>query len=994
MDDYDVFLNHRGPDVKGGFVAHLHDALRSTGLNPFLDKTSLVKENPAFTSIDDALEVAKVHIAVVSRGYAESKYCLSELAAMMRSGKPVIPVLYNVEPAELRRVEKGPFAAAFQKHKSRETAERVEEWADALRKLADITALVFRLSDYKGDEAELKREVVDAVTSLMPLHVELQVQGHVFGLEEQVKICMHKVETMSNATSVLGLVGTGGIGKTTLASEIYNRCIHQRRFHAMSFLKIDHSTPSSIEVGSSLLSKLEHQLLWDLMRIPYGRPQSYKYWFHKLSNQGRVLIVLDGIQDKFIFDNLILNTSSLAPGSCIIVTSRDHQLLKLNARNSSFYLHEVTLLGCEDSQKLFNWYAFHDQDAPKNLKPLASDVSKACGGLPLTLKVVGSTLFGKYSDEDQTSIWLEAMEALKGDVDVSRALKWSYDCLSPDEKLMFVDIACLLCGWKKDEAMKIWQSCKDCSSCCGIKTPHTSLRNLIDKSFLTLDEPSLGGILAMHGLLREMGQDIGMGDRSHLWMEGATIVLAKDKTHTSNKVRAINLANSGKHNFGFEDIARMENLHILILGGCDLSGNFEGISKELQDLLRSQMPLRNVPSMLDHSMLFNQIDDYNLQIGDHDHTLLDNSGPKSDGVYRRKVKNKLGTHEKYEPRLKREGLKQSLSLGQYDTHAEAMTVRAIATFFYDNNQSGRLDFEDGRFISVEPSPNEDPSRYFVIPPLIENKEGKELKSKLVSCMAKELFKQFKKKQAEYRNCQDRWIASMTEGNEVEVPRRDDVVSAEGHLVIWRPGHLEARPFDLTETQLQQPRYTGQVGNAAVGTIMLDNSESTLVDATNSCIPLLDCYDMLESSMKGAPTLSGDDSQRGELPGSHTLAYDAEAGPSTGPGPFPNYITPASGFDFNPGNQVEALLQQVNTSQQEKESVEQQFLNALQQDKLELKQEKQELKQENLELKRKFSELEAQLLEKQTQYSNLERKFREHILCCSGEKRPSKKRGGV
>ncbi|KAG0605891.1 hypothetical protein M758_9G096000 [Ceratodon purpureus] len=272
MDDYDVFLNHRGPDVKGGFVAHLRDALCSAGLNPFLDKTSLVKGNQAFTSIDAALAVAKVHVAVVSRGYAESKHCLSELAAMMRSGKPVIPVLYNVEPAELRRVEKGPFAAAFKKHKSRETTERVEEWADALRKLADITAFVFRLSDYRGDEAELKREVVDAVTSLLPLHGALEVQGHVFGLEEQVKICMHKVEAMSNATCLLGLGGMGGIGKSTLAKVIYNRCIHQRRYQATSFLKIDHSTPSSMEVGSGLLSKLQQQLLWDLMRVPQGSP--------------------------------------------------------------------------------------------------------------------------------------------------------------------------------------------------------------------------------------------------------------------------------------------------------------------------------------------------------------------------------------------------------------------------------------------------------------------------------------------------------------------------------------------------------------------------------------------------------------------------------------------------------------------------------------------------------------------------------------------------
>lgn len=150
MDDYDVFLNHRGPHVKVGFIAHLYDALKSIGLNLFLDKKSLVKGDPAFRSIDDALERAKVHVAVVSSRYAESRHCLSELVLKIRSRKPVIPVFYDVEPAHLRRVENGPFAEAFEVHKSRERPEQVEEWADALHKLADITGFCFRLSDYRG----------------------------------------------------------------------------------------------------------------------------------------------------------------------------------------------------------------------------------------------------------------------------------------------------------------------------------------------------------------------------------------------------------------------------------------------------------------------------------------------------------------------------------------------------------------------------------------------------------------------------------------------------------------------------------------------------------------------------------------------------------------------------------------------------------------------------------------------------------------------------
>jgi hypothetical protein len=146
-EGYDVFLNHRGPDVKDTFVADLEVALRSEKFRPFLDRLSLMKGNPAHEFIYQALDMARVHVAVVSKGYAQSKYCLDELVAMRRSRKPVIPVFYDVEPMDLRRVESGPFKEAFEKHKSRETQEKLKEWTDALRWLANITG--FCLAHYK-----------------------------------------------------------------------------------------------------------------------------------------------------------------------------------------------------------------------------------------------------------------------------------------------------------------------------------------------------------------------------------------------------------------------------------------------------------------------------------------------------------------------------------------------------------------------------------------------------------------------------------------------------------------------------------------------------------------------------------------------------------------------------------------------------------------------------------------------------------------------------
>lgn len=68
LKKYDVFLNHRGPDVKQTFVAHLYEALCTAGFHPFLDVKSLVKGQHAFNSIDEALCSVRVHIAVCFQG--------------------------------------------------------------------------------------------------------------------------------------------------------------------------------------------------------------------------------------------------------------------------------------------------------------------------------------------------------------------------------------------------------------------------------------------------------------------------------------------------------------------------------------------------------------------------------------------------------------------------------------------------------------------------------------------------------------------------------------------------------------------------------------------------------------------------------------------------------------------------------------------------------------------------------------------------------------
>ncbi len=135
---YDVFLNHRGPDVKHTFVAHLYAALCTAGFHPFLDTESLSEGQHAYNSINDALSGAGVHVAIFSKGYAESRYCLDKLHYMLESGKPILPVFYGVEVEHLCRPYDGPFATALRKHKKLASHQDVERWETALAKVADL----------------------------------------------------------------------------------------------------------------------------------------------------------------------------------------------------------------------------------------------------------------------------------------------------------------------------------------------------------------------------------------------------------------------------------------------------------------------------------------------------------------------------------------------------------------------------------------------------------------------------------------------------------------------------------------------------------------------------------------------------------------------------------------------------------------------------------------------------------------------------------------
>ncbi|CAK9224471.1 unnamed protein product [Sphagnum troendelagicum] len=583
---YDVFLNHRGPDVKDTFVAHLNDALCAAGFHPFLDAKSLIKGKHPYNSINEALSGVGVHVAIFSKGYAESKYCLDELHDMLESGKLILPVFYGVEVEHLRRPYDGPFAAGLRKHKKRGRHQDVERWETALAKVADLQG--FRLAEFNGDEAQLKRRIVLAVQRALPARRLQQVAPHRVGLEESLKVVIKKLNLTGDSVGIIGVFGMGGIGKTTLVREVYNHFAMEKRFEEHSFLKDVRSITDPLD--------LQKQLVYDLLQEDLQSSEKFSYWFDRFMGR-KVLIVVDDIDHRSQFDVLIPHIDKLARGSRILVTSRDQNVLTNIMRGDGHLtaMHEVELMSPHDSYRLFNWHAFYNEKASDGFQDLARKVADACCRLPLALEVIGAFLFDKKRPEDR-DCWHQATETLRANGDILNKLKISYDGLSSDEsRLMFTDIACFLIGKDEQMAMQIFESCISYTG------PQVSFHALMDKSLVTLDSDRR---IRMHDLLRDMGRNVVTkqsqieGQRSHLW-DPAIAERVLRKNQGTDTVRGLSVAGA-KDGAAWkaETYTRMSELHFLILDHCQVKGDFSTWSKELRWLQWWSLPLSELPPTL------------------------------------------------------------------------------------------------------------------------------------------------------------------------------------------------------------------------------------------------------------------------------------------------------------------------------------------------------------------------------------------------------------
>ncbi|KAJ1267021.1 hypothetical protein BS78_07G024900 [Paspalum vaginatum] len=184
--------------------------------------------------------------------------------------------------------------------------------------------------------------------------------------------------------TLMAIVGFGGLGKTTLANELYHEV--GGKFHCKAFVSVSQK-PEMIGLFNSLLLQFGLGIYPHACQVQDAINNIRGYLQDK-----RYLIIVDDLWDIKAWNTICCAFPHNNQHSKVVITTRIEGVAKACCGNHGS-VHTMKPLSEADSRKLFFYRVFGSEDAcPSELSKVSYEILKKCAGLPLAIVTMGSLL--------------------------------------------------------------------------------------------------------------------------------------------------------------------------------------------------------------------------------------------------------------------------------------------------------------------------------------------------------------------------------------------------------------------------------------------------------------------------------------------------------------------------------------------------------------------------------------------------------------------------
>ncbi|KAG5557082.1 hypothetical protein RHGRI_007367 [Rhododendron griersonianum] len=438
-----------------------------------------------------------------------------------------------------------------------------------------------------------------------PPELQFPSSGKYMSFDSRELVFKRIMEALKDSkVNVIGVYGTGGVGKTTMVEKVGEQLKKDGLFDEVVIAVVSQDA-KVVKIQGVLADCLNNLKLEGETEV--GRAKTL---WNRLNNGKRNLVILDDVWKELNLKEIGIPITDGNKGCKVVLTSRNQRVFKDMDIHKYF---PIELLSKEEAWYLFKKKMGNSGDSNDQLHDIANVVCKECQGLPVAILAVATALKDK-SMVDWTSSLDKLQKSMLNDIEdidpnLFKSLRLSYDYLkSKDAKSCFL----LCCLFPEDAQVPIEELASHCLArrlLCQEPTTLEKARvivcsvvNTLKTSCLLLDGKN-DDFVKMHDIVRDVAILIAKEEKAFLVKHG---VEEWPETGTYDKYLAISLRSETISELPDELVC--PELHTLMLE-CSSSkfqpelnkgipdGFFEG-TKKLMVLELNRVTLFPLPSSL------------------------------------------------------------------------------------------------------------------------------------------------------------------------------------------------------------------------------------------------------------------------------------------------------------------------------------------------------------------------------------------------------------